>query len=181
MIKKQLHHHHYLVLSMSTRGISLLKKKSIKNEKLYGRSSQSSRITPGSLQQSLSLTPSTTHTSTSSTTHYIQHFSRYPHHPLTTLTLITLSITHHSSSNHQQRQYSHLPQHPQISSNHPLNHPDNHLFFYLGFLSQPFANHRAAGEGGGDFFSSSPPHLLASRALRHWPGGCCGGLSSAYG
>ena len=152
MVKKQLHHPHYLVISMLTRGTSLLKKKSIENEKLYGMSSQSSRITPGSLQQSLSLISSTTHTSTSSTTHYIQHFPRYPHHYLPC-----------SSPNHQLQQY--LPQHPQISSNHPLNHPHNHLFlFYLGFLSQPSANHRAAGEGREHFFSSSsPPQPLRGR------------------
>ena len=31
------------------------------------------------------------------------------------------------------------------------------VFFYLGFLSQPFTNHRTAGEGGGQFFNSSLP------------------------
>ena len=28
------------------------------------------------------------------------------------------------------------------------------FFFYLGFLSQPFTNHRTAGEEGGYFFNS---------------------------
>ena len=31
------------------------------------------------------------------------------------------------------------------------------FFFYLGFLSQPFMDHRTAGEGGGHFFNSSLP------------------------
>ena len=35
------------------------------------------------------------------------------------------------------------------------------FFFYLGFLSQPFTNHRTAGEGGGHFFNSSLPLLPA--------------------
>ena len=29
------------------------------------------------------------------------------------------------------------------------------FFFYLGFLSRPFTNHRSAGEGGGHFSNSS--------------------------
>ena len=42
------------------------------------------------------------------------------------------------------------------------------LFFsYLDFLSQPFTNHRTAGEGGGHFFNSSLPLPLASQTLRH--------------
>ena len=47
---------HYHFLSRSTREAILLKKNSRKYGKLYGRSSQSSQITPASLQQSLSLT-----------------------------------------------------------------------------------------------------------------------------
>ena len=42
------------------------------------------------------------------------------------------------------------------------------FFFYLGCLSQPFTNHRTAGEGGGHFFNSSLPlhrHLDISRAI----------------
>ena len=38
------------------------------------------------------------------------------------------------------------------------------IFFYWGFLSQPFMNHRTAGEGGGHFFNSSLPLPLASQA-----------------
>ena len=46
------------------------------------------------------------------------------------------------------------------------------FFFYffvscLGFLSQPFTNHRTVGEGGGHFFNSSLPLPLASQTLRH--------------
>ena len=41
------------------------------------------------------------------------------------------------------------------------------FFFYLGFLSRTFTNHRTAGEGGGRFFNSSLPLPPASQALRH--------------
>ena len=41
------------------------------------------------------------------------------------------------------------------------------IFFYLGFLPQPFTNHRTAGEGGGDFFNSSLPLPPASKTFRH--------------
>ena len=41
------------------------------------------------------------------------------------------------------------------------------FFFYLGFLSRPFTNHRTAGEGGGHFFNSSLPLPPASQTLRH--------------
>ena len=41
------------------------------------------------------------------------------------------------------------------------------FFFYLGFLSQSFTNHRTAGEGGGHFFNSSLPLPHASQTLRH--------------
>ena len=42
-----------------------------------------------------------------------------------------------------------------------------HFFFYLGFFSQTFTNHRTAGEGGGHFFNSSLPLPPASQTLRH--------------
>ena len=35
------------------------------------------------------------------------------------------------------------------------------FFFYLGFLSRTFMNHRTAGEGGGHFFNSSLPAIMA--------------------
>ena len=41
------------------------------------------------------------------------------------------------------------------------------FFFYQGFLSQPFTNHKTAGEGGGHLFNSSVPLPLASQILRH--------------
>ena len=40
------------------------------------------------------------------------------------------------------------------------------LFFYLGFLSRIFTNHRTAGEGGGHFFNSSLP--LSPASLTSW-------------
>ena len=43
------------------------------------------------------------------------------------------------------------------------------LFFYLGFFSRTFTNHRTAGEGGGYLFNSSPPLTHTSQTLRHWP------------
>ena len=54
------------------------------------------------------------------------------------------------------------------------------FFFYLGFLSRTFTNHRTAGEGGGHFSNSSLPLPPASQALRHQPGDHCGGLTSAH-
>ena len=42
-----------------------------------------------------------------------------------------------------------------------------YIFFYLGFLSQPFTNQGTAGEGGGHFFNASLPLPLASQTLRH--------------
>ena len=41
------------------------------------------------------------------------------------------------------------------------------IFFYLGFLSRTFTNHKNAGEKGGHFFNSSLPLLTASQTLRH--------------
>ena len=40
------------------------------------------------------------------------------------------------------------------------------FFFYLSFLSQPYTNHRHAGEGGGHFFNSSVPLPLASQTRK---------------
>ena len=44
---------------------------------------------------------------------------------------------------------------------------DWNFFFYLGFLSQTFTNHRSAGERGGHFFNSSLLLPPASQTLRH--------------
>ena len=41
------------------------------------------------------------------------------------------------------------------------------FFFYLGFLSQPFTNHRTADEGGRNLFNSSLPLPPTSQTLRH--------------
>ena len=41
------------------------------------------------------------------------------------------------------------------------------VFFYLGFFSQLFMNHRTAGEEGGHFFNSSLPLPPVSQTLRH--------------
>ena len=41
------------------------------------------------------------------------------------------------------------------------------FFFYVGFLSRTFTNHKTAGEGGGHFFNSSLPLPLTSQTLRH--------------
>ena len=54
------------------------------------------------------------------------------------------------------------------------------FFFYLGFLSRTFTNHRTAGEEGGNFFNSSLPLPPASQALRHQPGDYCRELTSAH-
>ena len=56
----------------------------------------------------------------------------------------------------------------------------NVFFFYLGFLSRTFSNHRTAGEVGGHFFNFSLPLPPASRALRHQPGDYCRKLTSAH-
>ena len=45
------------------------------------------------------------------------------------------------------------------------------FFFYLGFLSQPFMNHRTAGEGEGHSFKSStplPPTSTDTQTLAGW-------------
>ena len=39
------------------------------------------------------------------------------------------------------------------------NYPHFVFFFYQGFLSRPFTNHRTAGEGGGHFFSFPQYHF----------------------
>ena len=54
------------------------------------------------------------------------------------------------------------------------------LMIYLGFLSQPFTNHRTAGEGEGISFNSSLPLPTASQTLRHQPGYYCRELTSAH-
>ena len=41
------------------------------------------------------------------------------------------------------------------------------FFYYLGFLSRTFTNHRTAGEGGVHFFNSSLPLPTASQTLKH--------------
>ena len=41
------------------------------------------------------------------------------------------------------------------------------FFFYWGFLSRPFTNHRTVGEEGGHFFNFSLPLPPASKTLRH--------------
>ena len=54
------------------------------------------------------------------------------------------------------------------------------FFFYLGFLSQTFTNHRTAGKGGGHLFSSSLPLPPASQTLRHQPGDYYTELTSTH-
>ena len=54
------------------------------------------------------------------------------------------------------------------------------FFFYLGFLSRTFTNHRTAREGRGHFFNSSLPFPYASQTLRHQPGDYCRELTSAH-
>ena len=53
------------------------------------------------------------------------------------------------------------------------------FFFYLGFLSRTFTNHRTAGKGGGHFLNSSLSSPPASQILRHYPGNYCRELTSA--
>ena len=55
-----------------------------------------------------------------------------------------------------------------------------HFFFYVGFHSRTFTNHKTAGEGGGYFITSSLSLPPASQTLRHWQGDYCRELSSAY-
>ena len=43
----------------------------------------------------------------------------------------------------------------------------NIFFFYLGFISRTFTNHRTAGKWAGYFFNSSVPLSPASQTLRH--------------
>ena len=54
------------------------------------------------------------------------------------------------------------------------------FFFYLGFFSQTFTNHRTAGEGGEHFFNSSLPLPPSSQTLRNQPGDYCRELTSAH-
>ena len=53
-------------------------------------------------------------------------------------------------------------------------------FFYLGFLSRTFMNHRTPGKGEGHFINSSLPLPPASQTLRHQPGDYCRELTSAH-
>ena len=41
------------------------------------------------------------------------------------------------------------------------------FFFYLGFLSRTFTNHKTAGDRGEYFFNSSTPLPPTSQALRY--------------
>ena len=52
------------------------------------------------------------------------------------------------------------------------------FFFYLGFLSRTFTNHRTAGEEGAHFFISSLPVPPASQTLKRYPGNYCRELTS---
>ena len=54
------------------------------------------------------------------------------------------------------------------------------FFFYVGFLSQIFTNHRTAWEGGGHLFNSSLLLLPDSQTLRHYLGNYCRELTSAH-
>ena len=72
--------------------------------------------------------------------------------------------------------YWYLQPHPDVPWKYIVNvvfHPcvrynnNNNIFFYLGFLSQPFTKHRTAGEEGGHFFNSSQPLQPASQTFRH--------------
>ena len=53
-------------------------------------------------------------------------------------------------------------------------------FFYRGFLSRPFTNHRTAGKGGWHFFNSSLTLPPASQTLTHSLGNYCWELTSAH-
>ena len=55
-----------------------------------------------------------------------------------------------------------------------------YFFFCLGFPSQPFTNHRTAGEGGGHYFNSSLPLPSASHTLRCQLGDYCRELTSVH-
>ena len=54
------------------------------------------------------------------------------------------------------------------------------FFFYVGFLSRRFTNHRTAGDGGGHSINSSLPLPPALQTLRHYPGNYCRELTSAH-
>ena len=54
------------------------------------------------------------------------------------------------------------------------------FFFHLGILSQPFTNHRTAGEEGGHFFNSSLPLPPTLQTLRHQPDDYCRELTYAH-
>ena len=54
------------------------------------------------------------------------------------------------------------------------------FFFYVGFLSRTFTNHRTTGEKGGHFINFQLPFPPASQTLRHYPGDYCRKLTSAH-
>ena len=54
------------------------------------------------------------------------------------------------------------------------------FFFYLGFPSRTFTNHRTTGEEGGHLFNFSLPLPPAWQTLRHYPGDCCREPTSAH-
>ena len=54
------------------------------------------------------------------------------------------------------------------------------FFFYVGFFSQTFTNHRIAGEMEEHFFKSSLPLPPASQTLKHQLGDYCRELTSAH-
>ena len=54
------------------------------------------------------------------------------------------------------------------------------FFFYLGFISRTFTNHRTAREGGGHSINSSLPLPPALQTLRCQPDDYCRELTSAH-
>ena len=54
------------------------------------------------------------------------------------------------------------------------------FFFYVGFLSRAFSNHRTAKKGGGYFINSSLTLPPASQTLRHYPGNYCRQLTTGH-
>ena len=54
------------------------------------------------------------------------------------------------------------------------------FFFYQGFLSRTFTNHRTAGEGRRHFINSSLPIQPALQTLRHQPGDYCRDFTSPH-
>ena len=147
---------------MPTRGTILLKTKSIKNEKLYGRPSQSSQITPGSLQQSLSLTTPPPHYPHKHLLYHSLHTAR-PSLPSPPSPMLT--------PNHQLHLYNHLPQHAYDNTRKlaqtTFSTTRTTIFFFSIWVF--FHNHSRItglqGKGEGISLAPSPPLLPASRAL----------------